>query len=462
MSDSDNDSLNTEDYLDENDFLDESSNESLDSELESESESELKSKTYKYIDLCHGIGGFRVAFDMLQLKNKNIKFECVLSADIKEDAIKTYNLNFNEKNKKLDIWDIKIKEMPNFNILCAGFCCQPFSSAGLKKGLSDDRGQIIFQILNICREKKPEYVILENVPNLLLMEDGAIMKQISNEFIKLGYKVSYKIFNSKDFNVPQNRERIFIICTKLKKIDLNKVKISVGKKLLKDVIETNQKYTDIETVFAKKIIDLHKTKPLYGYKMQDKRGGENNIHSWDIGVGTSTGISVEEKELISKIMTERRKKKWAELKKIVWMDGMPLTEKEIFSFYPNKNLKKMLNNLVEKNYLKLEKPKDLVNNKRIYKIDAEEGYNICKGKLSFPISNILDPNDISPTLTATDSSKLVVIIDDKYLRKLTINELKLICGFPLNFKIPDGVNAYDLFGNMAIPMVIYAILDIIF
>lgn len=144
------------------------------------------------------------------------------------------------------------------------------------------------------------------------------------------------------------------------------------------------------------------------------------------------------------------------------MDGMPLTYEEIKTFYENVELQNMLDNLVNKKYLKLEKPKDLIDGKRIYKDDSQEGYNICKGKLSFPISKILDHNDISPTLTATDSHKLAVIINDKILRTLTSDEMKKICGFPDAFIVPKHVNYYDLFGNMATPPVLEAIFKMIF
>ena len=144
------------------------------------------------------------------------------------------------------------------------------------------------------------------------------------------------------------------------------------------------------------------------------------------------------------------------------MDGMPLTFEEIKTFNKNSNLKFMLDNLVDKKYLRLEKPKDLIGGKRIFKESSEIGYNICKGKLSFPISKILDPNSISPTLTATDSHKLGIIIKNKTIRKLTVNEIKKICGFPDTFIIPPHVNYYDLFGNMVTPPVIEKILRLIF
>ena len=226
---------------------------------------------------------------------------------------------------------------------------------------------------------------------------------------------------------------------------------------LESIIDADAKYTDIDKDFADKILKLHSQHPLYGYKLQDKRGGDKNIHSWDID-----SISEHETHLMESIMLERRKKHWAEKKGIKWMDGMPLTLSEIKTFFEHDDLSLFLNNLVKKNYLRLEKCKDLVNGKRQYKDNSELGYNICKGKLSFPISEILDPNDIAPTLTATDSCKLVFIIDDKYIRKVTDLELKRLFGFPDNYIVISDVNKYDLFGNTITPPVVIEILHLIF
>jgi DNA (cytosine-5)-methyltransferase 1 len=415
-------------------------------------------KIINYIDLCCGIGGFRVALESFQKKNTNIKFNCVLSADIKDDAIKTYNLNFNENNKKTNI--LEINEIDSFDLLCAGFPCQPFSSAGNKKGFNDDRGGIIFKIIDICKKYKPKIVILENVSNLIILENGKPLKRICEEFNNIGYFVSYKKLNAADFGVPQNRERVFIICSLEKQVDLNKIEYINPENTLNSIIDYKAKYSDIESNFANKIMKLHSQTPLFGYKMQDKRGGKNNIHSWDIGVNGVLTIS--ERELMNKIMTERRKKHWAEKKNIVWMDGMPLTLSEISTFVNDTHLKSMLDNLIEKKYLRLEKPKNLISGKRVYDETGEYGYNICKGKLSFPITNILDPRAISPTLTATDSNKLAVIIDNTFIRKLNDNELKLLCGFPLSYKLPDDVDKYDLFGNMVVPNVVEGVLKCIF
>lgn len=410
-----------------------------------------------YLDLCSGIGGFRVAIN--NLSDLKINFKCILSADIKKDAIDTYNLNFKENNKKVDIYDIIPSDIESFQLLCAGFPCQPFSSAGQKKAFADKRGGLIFKIIEICSYHKPEYILLENVYNLINLENGKYINEIKLSFENIGYFVNYKKLNSCDFGCPQSRERVYILCCKNKNINLNEIE-TLPKKKLKDVIDSSIFETDIDEKFIKKLLKIHEKKSIFGFKINDKRGGENNIHSWDIDYNGH--LENEEKILLNQILLERRKKHWADKKQIKWMDGMPLTFEEIKTFNKNSNLKFMLDNLVDKKYLRLEKPKDLIGGKRFFKESSEIGYNICKGKLSFPISKILDPNSICPTLTATDSHKLGIIIKNKTIRKLTVNEIKKICGFPDTFIIPPHVNYYDLFGNMVTPPVIEKILRLIF
>lgn len=145
------------------------------------------------------------------------------------------------------------------------------------------------------------------------------------------------------------------------------------------------------------------------------------------------------------------------------MDGMPLTISEICTFYQHENLKEMLDDLCEKKYLKLEHPKDIVNyigkdgktrTKREYRTDLEKGYNIVAGKLSYEINKILDPNDITPTLVATDLDRIVVP-DNKGLRMLTAVEKKRLFGFPDDFSMDiKQKDIFDLFGNtVAVPVV---------
>lgn len=408
----------------------------------------------KYIDLCSGIGGFRIALESID----TIKTKCVLSADIKKDAVRTYNLNFNENNKPIDIYNLENKDIEAFDLLCAGFPCQPFSTAGQKKGFQDKRGGMIFKIIDICKYHKPKFVVLENVYNLITLENGDCIKKIEKLFRDIGYLVSYKKLNSLDFGCPQTRERVYIICTIDKKFDFKNINY-IQEKKLKDVIDYSNKTANLDKSFSEKILKLHKKSPIYGCKIGDKRGGKNNIHSWDIEFNGT--INDDEKRLMKEIMLNRRKKHWAKKKNITWMDGMPLTYSEIETFYKHKNLEKMLDNLVSMNYLKLEKVKDLIDGKRQYVEDSIPGFNICKGKLSFPISKILDPNDISPTLTATDCHKLALIIDDNILRTLSAVEMKKICGFPDSFIVPEDVNYGDLFGNMATPPVIKEIFKVL-
>ena len=408
----------------------------------------------KYIDLCSGIGGFRIALESLS----HIHPTCVLSADIKQDAIDTYNLNFNERNHITDIYTINDEDIKPFDLLCAGFPCQPFSSAGHKKGFSDNRGGMIFKIISICKYHKPKFVVLENVYNLMTLENGNCIKKIRQLFEEIGYDVNYGQLNSSNFGCAQSRERVYIVCTKDGAFSFENIKHK-PKVTLNSVIDYANKDTKIDPVFSQKLLQLHKQYPIFGCKIGDKRGGKKNIHSWDIGFNGD--LTNDEKVLMNEIMLNRRKKHWAEKKQITWMDGMPLTYEEITTFYNHDDLKKMLDNLVDMKYLRLEKPKDLIDGKRKYKEDWPDGYNICKGKLSFPISKILDPNDLSPTLTATDSHKLAVIIDQNTIRNLSSSEMKKICGFPDSFIVPDHVNYGDLFGNMATPPVLKEIFEIL-
>ena len=290
----------------------------------------------------------------------------------------------------------------------------------------------------------------------MTLENGECIKKITELFENIGYKVKYKKLNSCDFGCAQFRERVYIVCTLNCEFNFDDIQYK-PKVFLKDIIDYSYTQSKLNQTFINKLLEIHKKTSLFGCKLGDKRGGHKNIHSWDIGYNGE--ISDKEKQLMKEIMLERRKKHWATKKGIAWMDGMPLTYDEIRTFNKSCDLKEMLEDLVNKKYLRLEKPKDIIEGKRQYKEDAEDGYNICKGKLSFPISNILNPNDISPTLTATDSHKLAVIVNDKVIRNLTSNEMKKICGFPETYIIPEHVNYSDLFGNMATPPVLESIFN---
>ena len=163
--------------------------------------------SFKFIDLFAGIGGFRLAL-------QNVGGKCVFTSEWNNDAQKTYRENFGEVPFG-DITKVRNKNYipEKFDILCAGFPCQAFSIAGYQKGFADTRGTLFFDIEQIVEKHKPKVVFLENVKNLVSHDNGNTFKTITETLeLKLGYKTFSKVLNSATHaNVPQNRERIFIV-----------------------------------------------------------------------------------------------------------------------------------------------------------------------------------------------------------------------------------------------------------
>ena len=176
---------------------------------------------------------------------------------------------------------------------------------------------MIFKIIDICKYHNPRFVILENVYNLITLDKGNCIKKIRQLFEDIGYNVNYKKLNSSNFGCAQSRERVYIICTKDNTFNFEDIKYK-PKVNLNSIIDYANKQTTIETTFSKKILQLHKESPIFGCKIGDKRGGKNNIHSWDIGFNGT--LNKDEKELINKIMLNRRKN-IGNLKKKYCMDG---------------------------------------------------------------------------------------------------------------------------------------------
>lgn len=157
----------------------------------------------KFIDLFCGMGGFRIAFE----KNN---CECVFSSDIDKFARETYKLNFGEYPQG-DISKISSADIPDFDILCAGFPCQPFSTAGKRLGFEDTRGTLFFEVARIIKEKKPKAFFLENVSGLTNHDKGKTLNAILNTLNDLGYSVHYTLINAKDYGIPQNRNRWYCV-----------------------------------------------------------------------------------------------------------------------------------------------------------------------------------------------------------------------------------------------------------
>lgn len=417
----------------------------------------------KFIDLFAGLGGIRLGFEKA-FQGLGFKTECVMTSEIKPYAIETLSKNFKHDYFVGDIFQVDNEQIPDFDFLLGGFPCQPFSAGGKRQGFVDTRGTLFFEIERILRDKQPYGFILENVEGLvkhdLENKNDEIGRTLSTILFKLekelGYHVSWQVLDSIDFGLPQSRKRIFIVGTKEEKPNLkvDRKHFKPLKSILENGLETMQ------TEFTQKLLSHFKLKDLYGKSIKDKRGGNNNIHSWDIGIRGE--VTDEQIILLNKLFKERRKKHWAEKIGIDWMDGMPLTTKQIATFYQNKNLQKMLDDLVEKGYLRFEHPKKLLSEitengekkYRDYDETKQKGYNIVTGKLSFEINKILDPNDIAPTLVATDVSRLAVP-DNGGLRRLTIREGLRLFGYPEWYKIPvKEADAFDLLGNtVAVPVV---------
>jgi len=164
-----------------------------------------KSNNLTFIDFCAGIGGGRIGLENLGMK-------CVGFSEIASSYIRTYRMFFGEDEPNYgDLMKIDPKNLPDFDLIIAGFPCQPFSVIGPRTGMYDRRGQIIFGLIDIMTGKNLKYFILENVKGLLNHGDGRTLKIILDKLEKAGYKVFGKLVNSVDYGVPQMRERIYFV-----------------------------------------------------------------------------------------------------------------------------------------------------------------------------------------------------------------------------------------------------------
>lgn len=237
---------------------------------------------YKSIDLFAGIGGIRMGFD--NAFGKNIKTVFVSEWD--EFAQKTYRNNFTDDFEIAgDITKIDEKDIPEFDICLAGFPCQAFSMAGRHMGFDDDykgvcRGTLFQDVVRICEYHKPKVIFCENVKGLTIHDKGRTFKVISRAFEQIGYTVCHKVLNSKDFGVPQNRERIYIVCFR-NDIDCSTFEFPVGteeKATIKSILDEapiSPKYY-LSDVYLQTLIshkERHKSKGNgFGYEIRPLDG----------------------------------------------------------------------------------------------------------------------------------------------------------------------------------------------
>lgn len=166
--------------------------------------SELKEdEKIKFIDLFCGIGSFHYSF-------KKLNWECVMSCDIDKAVKETYKENYG-LSPLGDITEIEPKNIPNYDILCAGFPCQPFSQCGQHKGFDDKRGTLFFNIMKFVEYHKPKIIILENVQGLLNHDGGKTFDRIKNDIETANYTITYKVIKCSDYGLPQMRKRLIIV-----------------------------------------------------------------------------------------------------------------------------------------------------------------------------------------------------------------------------------------------------------
>ena len=413
----------------------------------------------RIIDLFAGLGGIRLGFQQA-MDELGLETECVFSSEIKPYAIQAYRGFYGEEEIYGDITLADTdQDIPDFDYLLAGFPCQPFSSAGNRNGFADTRGTLFFEIERILQDKintnRPaKGFLLENVEGLINHDNGNTLNTIITHLERLGYHVSYKLLDSQEFGLPQSRKRVYIVGSLDEEINLDRFERREA--VLGDVLQ--QGLPTVDTEFTRKLFANYTIQEVIGKSIKDKRGGKNNIHSWDIDLKGQT--SRVERELMNKLLLERRRQHWAKEIGIEWMDGMPLTEAQIRTFFDVPELHEILEHLVEMGYLVYEHPKKKVKSengtaKRVPDETKDRGYNIVAGKLSFEFSKILDPNDIAPTLVAMDVAKLGVV-DGEGIRRLTIRECQRLCGYSddYNLDMLSEQDAFDLLGNtVCVPVI---------
>jgi DNA (cytosine-5)-methyltransferase 1 len=256
----------------------------------------IKRRSLKFIDLFCGIGGFRVALE-------ERGFQCVFSSDIDLRARKAYEKNFGEAPSG-DITKIHESEIPEHDILCAGFPCQSFSISGKMGGVSDPRGQLFYEIKRIAEYRKPSVLLLENVKNILSIDGGNVVKTIKAELDEIGYDLHFDILNASLFGVPQARERVyFVALRKDAKLSYEPPAPTLKRVFLKDVLEKNidkdfsiidpQKisWTKSEAEEALKLVRIGTVnKGGQGERIYSVNGHAATISAYGGGIGAKTGL----------------------------------------------------------------------------------------------------------------------------------------------------------------------------
>ena len=231
--------------------------------------------TLKAIDLFAGIGGIRTGFS--NIFGEDIDF--VFSSEIDKNAQKTYYLNYKEVPYG-DITSIDEKDIPSHDIILAGFPCQAFSVAGYRKGFEDTRGTLFFDVVRIAKQHKPKVIFLENVKGFVNHDKGKTFEIVKKTLEEIGYTIFYKVLNTKDFDVPQNRERIYIVAFLDKIKEFNFPEHISSTKTIQDYLEkkVDEKfYYNGKPLYDKIKNDIKRQDTIYQWRRHYIRENKNNV-----------------------------------------------------------------------------------------------------------------------------------------------------------------------------------------
>lgn len=399
-------------------------------------------KKFSFIDLFAGIGGFRIALEELG-------GECRGYSEIDNQAIKVYRQNFIDCEKEEALGDItKIEKLPEgVDIVVGGVPCQPWSIAGKQKGFDDPRGKVWFDVIRLLKDNKPKAFVFENVKGLANPKNRDSFRYLLYQFEEIGFEVRWKIINSYDYGVPQDRERVFI----------------VG---IRNDVEKNKEYIfpTRQTKIKPKISDVigegegewvKKNEKMNDYFIfSDIRDGETTIHSWDL-------IETEERERVicETILKNRRKKRYGE------KDGNALSWED---------LRELINELEEIELRRLVE-------KKILRIKENKKYEFVNSKNSSGINDVyriyLPIADRIGTITATGTKDYIATVNisaenkEDYKRKfieeiykpkkfkeITARDCRKLQGFPEWFKSHEKEEvAKKQFGNAVTIQAVYFI-----
>ena len=410
----------------------------------------------RFVDLFAGIGGIRLGFEQA-LNELGITSKCVLSSEIEPNAQETYRLNYGEAPHG-DIY--KIQQFPKFDFLLAGFPCQPFSYAGKQKGFVDTRGTLFFEIERLLALHQPSGFLLENVRGLTTHDGGRTLATIKEKLENLGYGVECLLLNSSDFNVPQNRVRVYIVGIKGQKpkltlksnrgavdshqykrlLHMNDMFIDQNARVVGDILESDPPAAyDCSPGFKSRLLKVAKKNHLsiHGLRLIDFRNG-HAIHSWDLGIkGECTHGEI---AFMEALIANRRKKIFG-----TEQDGKSLSLSQIRTFFDSADLLKIIQSLIDKKYLRV----------------RNGLYNPVSGNMSFEVFKFLDPESVAITLVTSDAHKLGVYHNGR-VRRITPRECARLQGYPDTFQhhLVDA-HAYRQFGNsVSVPVVQAVIVDL--